>query len=276
MKQPPVSAAKAIRDGRSSPMSEPARTPPSPGPKKAERTLEVEGTRAVGPGEDGRAALELRLSAYLRSGRARVVLTDNRRTMVSIRRGRGVVTFRVHHMFADAPPKVVRALARYAERNDAEASKVLRAYVEANDVRIRREDQPGRAVPCDTAGRYHDLREIFDDLNRRYFDGGIVASITWGRRMKRKRRRRSIKLGSYDFERRVIRVHPVLDAADVPRYYVAWVVYHEMLHEVCDIPIKDGRRIYHTPEFRRAEAAFEDYARAVLWERANVAKLLDR
>jgi hypothetical protein len=34
--------------------------------------------------------------------------------------------------------------------------------------------------------------------------------------------------------------------------------------------------VYHTPEFRRAEALFERYAEAVLWERTMVHKLLDR
>ena len=268
MKQAAASAAKALVDPGTHVMSEPARRPPS----------EVGAEdRDEGPvAGDARARLELRLSAHLRRGRARVVVTDNVRTMVSVRKGQGVITFRVHHMFCDAPPRVVRALARYAEAGDRDAGRVLRAYVERNESRIRPSRTPARRPVCDTAGRYHDLRAIFDDLNARYFDGRIQAAITWGRRMRRRRRRRSIKLGSYDFENRLIRIHPVLDAADVPRYYVAWVVYHEMLHEVCDIPVKDGRRVYHTPEFRRAEAAFEDYAKAVLWERANVSKLLER
>lgn len=272
MKQSSVSAAKAVRPHVEGTMTEPARKTDEV-PEPAERAAPPNGG---GDRAGGRARLEVRLDAYLRGGRARVVLTDNLRTMVSIRRGQGVITFRVHHMFCEAPARVVRALARYAERSDREASRILQAYVEANDCRIRAPDAARRSVPCDTAGRYHDLQEIFDDLNRRYFAGRIRATITWGRRMKRRRKRRSIKLGSYDFEQRLIRIHPILDAADVPRFYVAWVVYHEMLHEVCDIPIKDGRRVYHTPEFRRAEAAFEDYARAVMWERANVSKLLER
>ncbi|HEY0137776.1 MAG TPA: hypothetical protein VGB85_27010, partial [Nannocystis sp.] len=88
--------------------------------------------------------------------------------------------------------------------------------------------------------------------------------------------RESIKLGSYSVEEELIRIHPVMDAADVPHFFIAWIIYHEMLHEVHDMPIVDGRRVYHTPEFRRAEARFEHYAEAVLWERTQVHKLLDR
>ena len=106
--------------------------------------------------------------------------------------------------------------------------------------------------------------------------GAIEARITWGPRAKRKPGRTSIKLGSYTVEDELIRVHPVLDAADVPRYYLAWVVYHEMQHEIHDMPVVDGRRVYHTRAFRQAEAKFEEYAEAVLWERKNLQKLLDR
>ena len=73
-----------------------------------------------------------------------------------------------------------------------------------------------------------------------------------------------------------VKSESVLDAKDVPRFFVAWIVYHEMLHEIHDMPVVDGRRVYHTPEFRRAEASYERYADAVLWERTNLHKLLDR
>ncbi|HWB80009.1 MAG TPA: hypothetical protein VG755_33825 [Nannocystaceae bacterium] len=225
--------------------------------------------------EENRQALQERLSAHLDKGRPRVVLTDNLHTMVSIKRGDGVLTFRLHHMFADAPPAVLRALARYAEHRDREAARLLRAYIDHNETRIRRREGPA-PITCDVEGKYHNLLVIFDDLNARYFGGRIRARITWGPRGKRRRTRDSIKLGSYTFEDELIRIHPVLDAADVPTFFVAWIVYHEMLHEVHDMPVVDGRRVYHTAEFRRAEAEFERYAEAVLWERTHLSRLLER
>lgn len=224
--------------------------------------------------EQARRALQDRLAAYLDKGRARVVLTDNVHTMVSIKRGDGVVTFRLHRMFAAAPPTVLRALARYADGRDAASARMLRAFVDHNEAQIRRGEQG--PILCDVEGKYHNLLEIFDELNAEYFAGCIQARITWGARGRRKRTRDSIKLGSYTFEDQLIRIHPVLDAADVPRFFVAWIVYHEMLHEVYDMPVVDGRRVYHTPEFRSAEAKFERYAEAVLWERTHLAKLLER
>ncbi|NVB42756.1 hypothetical protein G6O69_33350 [Pseudenhygromyxa sp. WMMC2535] len=222
-----------------------------------------------------RVELEHRLGAYLRRGRARVVITDNLRTMLSVKRGAGVLTFRLHHMFIDAPPMVLRAVANYAEAQDREASELVRDFIDANEDAIRQRSAP-RPVVLDVAGKHHNLQDIFDELNAHYFGGAIQARITWGPRTRRKPGRSSIKLGSYTVEDALIRVHPVLDATDVPRFFVAWVVYHEMLHEIHDMPVVDGRRVYHTRAFRQAEAKFEQYAEAVLWERTNLHRLLDR
>lgn len=225
--------------------------------------------------ERARAELQDRIAAYLQRARARVILTDNVHTMLSIKRGQGVLTFRLHHLFVGAPAPVVRAVARYAETHERESALLLRDYVDTKESLIRRREDP-RPVTLDVEGRWHNLQEIFDELNELYFDGAIKARITWGQRGKRRRARDSIKLGSYTVEDGLIRIHPVLDAKDVPRFFVAWIIYHEMLHEVHDMPMVDGRRIYHTPEFRRAEARFDRYAEAVVWERANLHKLLER
>lgn len=226
-------------------------------------------------GDAARLELQQRLGAYLTRGKPRVITTDNTHTMVTIKRGDGVVTFRLHHMFVLAPPAVLRALGRYAEKQDREAAKVLRAFIDTNEEQVRQREAP-RAVTVDVQGKFHNLREIFEQINQRYFDGSLQAQITWGPRTKRKRSRDSIKLGSYTVEDELIRIHPVLDAADVPAYFVAWVVYHEMLHEVHDMPVVDGRRVYHTAEFRSAEAEFDRYAEAVMWERTHLHKLLNR
>jgi hypothetical protein len=225
--------------------------------------------------ERARAELQDRIAAYLQRARARVVLTDNVHTMLSIKRGQGVLTFRLHHLFVGAPAPVVRAMARYAETHERESALLLRDYVDTKEALIRRREDP-RPLTLDVEGRWHNLQELLDELNELYFDGAIKARITWGQRGKRRRARDSIKLGSYTVEDGLIRIHPVLDAKDVPRFFVAWIIYHEMLHEVHDMPVVDGRRVYHTPEFRRAEARFERYAEAVTWERTNLDKLLER
>lgn len=226
---------------------------------------------------DAERQLERRVRAHLERGVVRVVLTDNRYTMISVRRPAAAALapryeLRLHHMFVDADPTIVRALARYAAANDRAASKTLGDYIDASQPRpTARRPRKDQLI---AAGDVHDLREIFDDLNARYFGGRIDAAITWGPRLGRARRRNSIKMGSYVVEDRLIRLHRCLDRAWVPRYVVAWIVFHEMLHQVHDIQRKGGRREFHSAAFLADEQRFERYAEARAWERAHLEELL--
>jgi predicted metal-dependent hydrolase len=228
--------------------------------------------------ELARQQLEHRVAAHLPtpSGRLALAVTDNRFTMISVKRDKGpVYRVRVHHMFLEAPPTVARALARYIALNEREASRELGAFIEENQ-RIIRRNMRRRAAPVtlETAGEIYHLQEVFDELNRRYFDGRIDARITWGPRSRKRLRRTSIKMGSYSVEEKLIRIHPSLDRAFVPRYFLEWIVYHEMLHQVHDIPVVGGRRQFHTPEFLTQEREFEHYQQARLWERRNLDRIL--
>jgi hypothetical protein len=181
---------------------------------------------------------------------------------------------RLHHMFADADPVITRALARYIADNDADASRILGDFIDANAGHVRGRSRRAPTQVIFTAGEHHDLRSIFDELNARYFDSKIDAAITWGARCGRPRRRNSIKMGSYSVEDRLIRIHRSLDREFVPRFFVAWIVFHEMLHQVHDIRVKNGRREFHSKEFLADEASFEFYEQAKLWERRHLDALL--
>ena len=106
------------------------------------------------------------------------------------------------------------------------------------------------------------------------FEGNIGARITWGPRTARSSGRESIRLGTYTVEDALIRIHPVLDASDVPRYFVEWVVYHEMLHQVHEIPVVNGRHHFHTPAFGAHERTFEWAEASERWEKENLNRLL--
>ncbi len=81
-------------------------------------------------------------------------------------------------------------------------------------------------------------------------------------------------MGSYSVEDRLIRIHRSLDRAFVPRFFVAWIVFHEMLHQVHDIRVKNGRREFHSKEFLSDEAQYADYDQARHWERQHLDALL--
>ena len=224
-------------------------------------------------------SLARRIRAHLARGQVTVTLTDNRYTMISVRRqprGHGQRSYdvRLHCMFADADPVITRALARYIGENDRDASRVLGDFIDANQdvVRGRARKSPTQVIL--TAGDHHDLREIYDELNAQYFGNAIDAAITWGARTGRPKRRHSIKMGSYSVEERLIRIHRSLDRAFVPRFFVAWIVFHEMLHQVHDIKVKNGRREFHSKAFLADEARFDRYDEARAWERTHLDALL--
>jgi predicted metal-dependent hydrolase len=282
------------------PMLEPVLAPLGDVAARPSRAPKVARTRAFEPGidpvrprrrgiqqpvedEPARKALEERISSamlpHAPEARLALAVTDNRFTMISVKREKGLFRLRLHHMFLDASVDIVRALGRYVARNDRDASQLLAQYIDVNHRKIRRARRRRPTVfTIETRGEVHDLKEIYDDINARYFAGRIDARITWSQRALpngKRRRRNSIKMGSYSVEDRLIRIHASLDRPFVPRMFVEWIVYHEMLHQKHDIPVVGGRRLYHTPEFLAEEATYPHFERMSRWERENLDKILN-
>jgi len=220
------------------------------------------------------AWMEAKLARFL-GGSVALTLTDNTRTMVSAKHRGGTAHVRLHHMFEGADELTLEAIGRYLAKRDVRAAEYLRDYVADNRDRIRRRVQ--RRIALHPVGRHHDLGAIFSEINARYFDDAVQAHVGWGTHGRAKgsrRRRRSIKLGSYLARGALIRVHPALDAAWVPRFFVEYIVYHEMLHHVVQAPVRGGRRNLHGAEFKARERMFERYVDALAWEREHLERLL--
>lgn len=200
-----------------------------------------------------------------------IVLTDNRRTMISTRRNGSGLLVRLHRMFLHAGPTVLAALGRYLSRRDARASRLVGEFIESHRGLVR------AAAPrlLRPTGHHHDLNELLRDVAEVDFGVSIdEVQITWGRKGPGRRRKRSIRLGTYTREERLIRVNPALDASWVPRFFVRYIVFHELLHHVEPEVEKNGRTEFHTPAFRAREQRYPEYARALAWERENLPRLL--
>jgi hypothetical protein len=223
--------------------------------------------------EGARQALERRLELAF-GGPVQLGVTDNRRRMVTQTRTRGRLRVRVHMMFLGASERVKNALVAYVVYGDRDASQVVGEFIDQNLHSLR----PSRKAPgrLRTAGQAHDLEAILHDVNHRYFGGtaGDVL-ITWGRKTQpRDSKRTSIKLGSYSAAERLIRIHPVLDQRWVPRYFVQYIVYHELLHHLVPATRVAGRTLLHPPEFQRRERDFQKLPQALDWEQKHIDRLL--
>jgi hypothetical protein len=124
-------------------------------------------------------------------------------------------------------------------------------------------------------GKHFDLGKMFDQVNKRYFRGRVRNyTVEWGRRRKNRPKDHFV-FGTIQEQDRVIRIHPLLDQAFVPRWYVKYVLFHEMLHSVVpDKLLRSGRRQVHTEEFNRRERQYWNYDRARRWEERNLARFL--
>ncbi|MBX3130989.1 MAG: hypothetical protein KF718_29995 [Polyangiaceae bacterium] len=223
--------------------------------------------------EGARQALERRIE-LAHGGVVQLAVTDNRRRMVTRTKDRGRLRVRLHMMFLDAPERVIDALVRFVGREDADASGTLGEYIDQNRHRIRG-DRPVKTVR--PRGAVHDLAAILGHVNERYFGGSVSdVLVTWGRKTEPRdgRSRHTIKLGSYSTAERLIRIHPCLDRDWVPRYFVEYIVYHELLHHLIPAVRVGGRALLHSSEFLRREQEFRHYERALAWERKHVHRLL--
>jgi hypothetical protein len=205
----------------------------------------------------------------------RLFVTDNRSTMVSFRRSEGLLTLRLHHMFLEAPPRVVDALVSYAGRGHRGAGAVIDEYVRSRQSAIRQGRDRRAAAALKQRGRVYDLQAIYERVNLAFFDGRIEAQIGWGRAVGG-RRRRTIRMGVYDHQTRTIRIHPALDRPEVPAFFVDYIVFHEMLHQAVPGKLTGARKQHHGPEFRAREKRYPDYQRARAWEKQNLGLLLGK
>ncbi|MDR2390812.1 MAG: M48 family metallopeptidase [Planctomycetota bacterium] len=202
-----------------------------------------------------------------------MVLTDNRRSMASVRRwAGGGVELRLQRLFLDAPPEVLAELGDFlAERS--RSSQAMRDFVRR---RFREKDvprSPAGPAKMATRGNHHDLAAMAERLNTAYLGGRSRAGVTWGRRA-RAGRGRSIRFGCYDPARNLIIMNRKLDSAEMPAYFVEYILFHEMLHEVLGMDSRpDGRRSIHGRLFKLMESTYPDYEKALAYEKGLCRRL---
>jgi len=115
----------------------------------------------------------------------------------------------------------------------------------------------GRKHIADHQGRYYSLRNIYLEINSRYFNNQIdLSRIGWGIR------RSWSRLGHYDPVHHTVTLSPVLDSPNVPEFVVRYIVYHELLHAIFEGASSGHPHKHHHREFRQAEKAYPDFVQA--------------
>ncbi|GAC1446743.1 MAG: hypothetical protein NVSMB56_08330 [Pyrinomonadaceae bacterium] len=184
----------------------------------------------------------------------------------TIRLRSGKVYVRIADIFRNAPPNVQRALAfilvaKLMRRRTSEVhDRVYRDYAYQPDI-LRAADiarrNRGRKVITSAHGTYYDLERLFTSLNKRYFNNKIpTPTLTWSRTRTRR------ILGHHDAAHETIVISKTLDAANVPQWFVEYILYHEMLHIKHPARLINKRLYHHTKAFRTDEERFPYFAQA--------------
>jgi len=178
----------------------------------------------------------------------------------TIRLRQDIIHVRISDLLEGSPDTVLEAIAHillakiYRKPIQAQHSTRYRRYVSSHDMTAKAHllrQARGRKHIASPRGFFYDLDQIFEDLNQRFFFGLLARpQMTWSRLRARN------SLGHYDPAHNAIVVSRVFDHAQVPRYAINYIVYHEMLHLKHPVKLRGSRRCVHGPEFQAEEKLF--------------------
>ena len=177
-----------------------------------------------------------------------------------IRLHEGRLEVRISDLLEGAPAPVFEALAfillgkLYRKPVARLYAYRYRSYLNRRDVRRQANlvrQIRGRKFVSGPQGEFYNLAEVFDRLNREFFDGLLgCPQLGWSRRVSRG------MLGHFDPAHNAIVISRIFDRAAVPQLAVDYVMFHEMLHLQHPVEHSGARRRVHTREFREAERKF--------------------
>ena len=158
-------------------------------------------------------------------------------------------------------------------KKESEVSDSIKAFIKAfNELQEFESNQTKISEQILEEGD-RDINSIFDRLNDEYFNGKIKAAVKWGRDVKTKNKT-GFRYGSYDENKKLIRVHPRLKQDFVPVHVLELTIYHEMCHQFAPSYKKNGSWQSHHPEFKKKEKEYKNFKEARNWEKNNWHKLL--
>lgn len=195
-------------------------------------------------------------------------INDNRSTMLSVRWEPGCTKVSMHRMFLNAPQNIMQALACYIRQEDKIIHPNIKAFIEEGLRKLDYSPTLNKHKLYQSGNVYH-LKQIYDSLNKEYFQNELNLFITWfgtGRQRSRTR----VTFGLYHDSMKLIKINRLLDSPSFPDYFVAYVIYHEMVHHVCPAYV-DARGInrVHSKEFKAREAKFKYFDLAQQWIKEN-------
>lgn len=198
-------------------------------------------------------------------------IKDYKSTFLRIFKNRFKIKISLHKLFLQAPDNIQEALVSYCIKKDREAHRLIKIYATKYFLLA---DYSNRldSKKLLSLGKYFDLKQIYENLNMIYFHNSLNLSITWFQ-IPHYRRYSHITFGSYDKNLKLIRINKLIDNEKFPFYFINYIVYHEMLHSICEMQIdENGYKKIHTKKFKELEKKFAYYKEAQEFEKKFVNK----
>ena len=166
------------------------------------------------------------------------------------------ITF--HEGFIGAPPQIIDNIIKIALRlSSDELLKQVRHYSHSEAFQEIATLLGEMSAAVAQRGKVYDLDEVFDCVNKTYFGSQLSRpNLVWGDRLTRR------KYGHYQPLEDTLLISRTLDNNFIPRYFIEFIMYHELLHKALGAKFVNGRRYVHTSEFRAAEKKFKKYDKA--------------
>ena len=175
----------------------------------------------------------------------------------------GTIELQLSEGFIQAEDKILQAIINTAiQGNNPQDKQLIRHFssTEAYSDIILELDLIADLDAETPQGNYYDLEALFHPINQEYFAGEMAKPrLTWNKTLTHR------KLGHYEPLRDRVVMSRTLDSSHVPQMVVELVLYHELLHKHHGAKLLNGKRMVHTPEFRRSERQFRHYQEAQQW-----------
>lgn len=195
-------------------------------------------------------------------------INDNRSTMMSVKWEPDHAKVSLHRMFLKAPKNVMQALACYLKGEHKTIAPSIKAYIE-NSLQKLDYSHELDLSKLQTKGRVYDLTQIYHNLTREYFDKPLGLHITWFGKTRRRLCNR-VTFGLFHDPLRLIKINRLLDNHHFPDFFVAYVIYHEMLHYVYPAYVDEkGQKHIHSKIFKERERDFKYFEHAQQWIQDN-------
>ena len=195
-----------------------------------------------------------------------ITIQNNRSMWLKIERALWRTRLFMHVSLLYSPKSVKIALASYIKKGakDKESSAELNKYLEEH---AKSKSAKPRPIVLEPKGDVYDLDEIYREVNAEYFQNSLKLNITWF--STQVRTKRFATLGLFDERRALIKINRALDSLGCPRFFVAFVVYHEALHHIHPIFFDENRqkRVIHGKAFREDEKKFLRFTEAKKWQK---------